>query len=192
MNTPILIKKQTNIVQFIEFWSVFYLYNEDKESVYIDNINKRIFNGEILLSLYEWKNGSMLSQKKRKSFEKKLLAKIEIINALKGKFNLDKFKKEFNNVSLIWKIFLLHIINPVVYPIFDQHVFRAMKYIKFSKIEEIPFDEKEKEKFYFNEYINFFDKIKLGLPQDFNNKKIDEALWSFGKFLKSSYKKITI
>ena len=177
MNTPILIKKQTNIVQFIEFWSVFYLYNEDKESVYIDNINKRIFNGEILLSLYEWKNGSMLSQKKRKSFEKKLLAKIEIINALKGKFNLDKFKKEFNNVSLIWKIFLLHIINPVVYPIFDQHVFRAMKYIKFSKIEEIPFDEKEKEKFYFNEYINFFDKIKLGLPQDFNNKKIDEALW---------------
>jgi histone deacetylase complex regulatory component SIN3 len=60
-----------------------------------------------------------------------------------------------------------------------------MRYVKSSKIEEIPIDKKKKEDVYFDEYINFFNKIKIELPTNFGNKKIDEALWAIGKFLKS-------
>lgn len=188
---PILIKKDTNISQFIKFWSDCYPYDENKENLYINNINQKDdFTNTILLSLFEWKNGLPLSKNKKESIEKKILIKIEIINDLKKKFDLEIFEKEFKKVSLIWKVFLLHIINPDTYPIFDQHVLRAMRYIKSSKIEEITYNDTEKKKIYFNEYINFFNKIKLETSSNVTNKKIDEALWSFGKFLKSNYKKM--
>ncbi len=189
MQTPILIKEHVSITQFINFWSSYYIYAKI-ENYYIKNINKKVFDSETLNALFMWKNGSVLSKKKKDSLNKNIIRKIEIINSLKNKFDFDLFKKEFKNVSVIWKIFLLNLIKPKTYPIFDQHVFRAMKFIKFSKIEEVPNNDREKEEVYFDEYIDFFNKIKAELPRDFDNKKIDEALWSFGKFLKSNYKTI--
>jgi hypothetical protein len=188
MKKIILLKKNVSTVEFINFWSNLYNYS-DKENIYLKNINSNILNNHTLLLLFKWKNGSRLSYPKQKSFDKNILSKIETINILKSNFNLSLFLKEFNNISTIWKIFLLHIINPKMYPIFDQHVFRAMKYIRFSIIEEIPVDNKHKEKVYFDEYVDFFNTLKSELPENFNNKKIDEALWSIGKFLKSGYKK---
>jgi hypothetical protein len=62
--------------------------------------------------------------------------------------------------------------------------------MKFSKIKEIPANNKKKEDIYFEEYVHFFNNIKAKLPINFDNKKIDESFWSFGKFLKSRYKNI--
>jgi len=37
-------------------------------------------------------------------------------------------------MSAIWQIFLLHIIDPTNYPIFDQHVYRAHYYLEHRTI----------------------------------------------------------
>lgn len=184
MNFVLLSKQSVDTVDFINFWSDY--YSDKYDDKYSKNIDKEYFNRENLISLYEWKNGSVLAELKKIALQKKILLKIKIINSLKNQFNLELFKKEFKDVSVIWKIFLLHIIKPSTYPIFDQHVFRAMMYIKFSKIEEIPSKDSEKEKIYFEEYVDFFNGIKSKLPSNLN-KKIDESLWAFGKFLKSNY-----
>lgn len=191
MKTPILLNKNVSIVKFIEYWSSTYIY-ANGENKYLQNIVKTVFDNASLLLLFEWKNGSVLSGHKRKSFEKNILSKIKIINTLKTRFDFDIFKKEFENVSTIWKIFLLHIIKPDTYPIFDQHVFRAMSYIKFGIITEIPSDSKEKERIYVVDYVVFFNKFRAEMPNICESKKIDEALWSFGKFLKSNYGKVII
>lgn len=180
-------KKATDKEEFINFWSRFYI--DPNKAKYAQNINVN-FNKDTLFALFEWKNGSKLSDRKKTSFEDKILSKLKIINLLKASsdFKLDEFLGEFREVSVIWKIFLLHIIKPNQYPIFDQHVYRAFYFIKYSKTRELPGNNERKEEIYFNEYLPFFKQIKG------NNtiKKVDEALWSFGKFLKTNYRKMIV
>ncbi len=87
----------------------------------------------------------------------------------------------------IWKIFLLHIIKPHEFPIYDQHVYRAYKYIEKNTIEEISNVNRNKYQNYLNQYLVFFDELKLK-AKECESKEIDEALWAFGKIL--SKKKI--
>jgi len=187
MNFVILTKEVVDINKFVKFWSGFYF--DRQENRYFDAINQTFFKRDSLLALFEWKNGSRLSAYKLKSFENKICSKIEIINYFKNdsNFNIKSFLAEFSNVSVIWKIFLLHIIKPNKYSIFDQHVYRAYYFIENSQVRELVNDEKEKERVYFEEYCDFIENIQseCNLPL----KKIDEALWAFGKFLKSNYKK---
>lgn len=184
MNFILLSTKPANVKEFIDFW--FRFYTDSNENNYSENIKKISFNRDALFSLFEWKNGSKLSNRKMKSFEEKIFTKLKIINSLKTStdFDLSEFLEEFKNVSAIWKIFLLHIIKPSEYPIFDQHVYRAFCFIKYSKIEELPYNNKVKEKIYFEKYLPFFKRVRRGC----STKKFDESLWSFGKFLKSNYK----
>lgn len=188
MNFILLSNKSVNIKEFIIFWSQFYI--DPNESKYFGNINKISLDRDALLALFEWKNGSKLSNRKAKSFEDKIFLKLKIINSLKisTDFELKKFLEEFKEVSTIWKIFLLHIIKPAKYPIFDQHVYRAFYYIEHLKVRELSYDNKEKEKKYFEDYLPFFKQIQGGHPI----KKLDESLWSFGKFLKGNYRKMII
>jgi len=163
MNLILLQKKSVNIKEFIDFWSKFYM--DPNEKKYSENINKTKFDKHTLLSLFEWKNGSKLSKRKMKSFEIKILAKLKIINSLKASsdFRLNEFLAEFKDLSIIWKIFLLHIIRPNEYPVFDQHVYRAFYYIKhFPNIMELPNDNERKEKCYFKEYLPFLIRLKKG------------------------------
>jgi hypothetical protein len=51
-------------------------------------------------------------------------------------------------------------------------------------LKEIPATNKDKEKLYFGGYVSFFDGLA---DENVTRKKIDEALWSFGKFLKTKY-----
>lgn len=127
---------------------------------------------------------------KTRSFTKKILPKLKIINSLKisADFELEKFLEEFKEVSTIWKIFLLHVIRSDEYAIFDQHVYRAFYYIKHSEIRELPYDDKKKEKIYFEQYLPFFKQIREGCLI----KRVDESMWAFGKFLKSNYGKMIV
>ncbi len=186
MNLIIFSNKSVGVNEFVNFWSQ--LYNDPNENKYKSNINKIILDENALLALFEWKNGSKLSNLKLKSFNSKILSKIQIINALKNSTNIDleKFLEEFKEVSLIWKIFLLHLIKSDEYPIFDQHVYRAFYFIMNSKVKELANNDNEKEKIYFESYLPFFKQIQGEYPL----KKVDESLWAFGKFLKSDYKKI--
>jgi len=184
MNYSKLTFSHTDSKEFVLFWSCF--YNYPLEKLYNKNIGKEQFSESDLAKLFKWKNGRNLSQKKQKLLQA-IVDKLEIINRLKKEFCIESFLKEFKIVKgTIWKIFLLHIICPAKYPIFDQHVCRAFYFISQNKKQEIPIRKADIEKLYFQQYMAFFNNLlKYGITQ----KKLDEALWSFGKFLKTSYGK---
>ncbi|RXI96296.1 hypothetical protein DS745_21435 [Anaerobacillus alkaliphilus] len=86
--------------------------------------------------------------------------------------------------TLVIPTFILHVINPVIFPLYDQHVERAKRALL---AEDISFKSVELD---INSYIGyqvFFSR----LLEDFSDptlhdvKKLDNALWSFGKSLKS-------
>ena len=192
MSYPIIDFKNNDFKSFIEQWSS--LYNYDKMHLYDSNIIKSVFEEKDLKDFYKWKNGSDLSEKKGSSLEKKILSKLHLINKFKQDFNnksnkndtIDKFSIEFKDVSFVWKIFLLHIISPNNYPIYDQHVHRAYLFLNrdesFKNIENT-ISEKEKCKFYFNIYLPFINR-KIEENNEFKIQDIDKAFFSFGQFLK--------
>jgi hypothetical protein len=168
---------------FVSSWSK--LYNYPMEPLYTQNIHKSFLSHTDIAQLYEWKNGSRLSQKKQAAFDAKIGARLHRINDLKQELHVNQFQKEFADISAIWKIFLIHIIAPDIYPIFDQHVFRAYSYLTTQELKEIPLSNNHKEKIYFQGYLAFFNGIVATSQQP--RKQVDEALFSFGRFLKTIY-----
>jgi len=187
---PIFKFEYSQLVDFIDFWSKFYAYPE--EDLYLKSIEKNQLSVEDIENLYKWKNGGTLSQRKEASLHGKILSeeRLMIINYLKSNFDLNKFQQGFRDVSAIWKIFLLHIIAPQEYPIFDQHVYRAYYFLTHQQLNEIPNSNPQKEEIYFKNYAVFFRDVLE--KTSCNQKKIDEALWAFGKFLKTQYGKTII
>ncbi|WP_461643177.1 hypothetical protein [Labilibaculum euxinus] len=181
MNLPILINTNCELDEFIKFWSKLYSYH--LESLYNDRIQKMEYTLDDLQQLFIWKNGMNLSFQKQNSLEKKVLAKLEIINKLKTKqdFELIEFEQNFNNLTAVWKIFLLHIIRPDRYPIYDQHINRAFNFIHRLDYKNISADSitnKSKELFYFNTYLSFIHSL-----DNCNLKTLDEAFFAFGQFI---------
>ncbi|RPI78562.1 MAG: hypothetical protein EHM45_06085 [Desulfobacteraceae bacterium] len=163
--------------QFINFWSNF--YNYPQEHLYHDNINKGTFSASDVENLFLWKNGMKLSGKKLKAL-REITRHLDVINRLKADFSLDAFQNVFDKVTTIWKIFLLHITLPQCYPIFDQHVFRAFRFLRYNSLSGSP-----TEQVYLQEYVLFFDTIVETCGT--SRKETDEALMMFGKFLKTPH-----
>jgi hypothetical protein len=184
MNLATLKKdKSTKLIEFVESWSRFYTYAN--EAIYTQSIAKESFSKQDIQDLYKWKNGMKLSVLKQKSLDTKIKAKLTIINDFKNSDNLDleAFKQEFKNLTAVWKIFLLHIIKPKEHPIYDQHIHRTLLFIHdkdFSNLSNTSINNKAKELFYFKEYLPF---IKSNNIKDL--KKLDEAFFGFGQFLKT-------
>jgi len=188
MNIPILKSHQlASYSEFIQFWSTYYDYT--LEELYNTRIGLQQFTQTDIEKLFEWKNGMELSERKRKSLKDNVLDKLDLINRYKQqeKFNLDEFKKVFKSMSAVWKIYLLHLIKPDYYPIYDQHIHRAYLYIHHQDYSQLKntISNKAKENFYFTYYLNFVHSI-----DGCSLKQIDEALFSFGRFLNVSYGKM--
>jgi len=177
---PILTNKSSSkLDEFINFWSQLYKY--DNSELYNVIHNKTLTELD-LVKLYTWKNAMNLAATKRKSLDTKIISKLAMINKLRNskEIDIEVFLVDFKNVSFVWKIFLLHIIKPNIYPIYDQHVHRCYLYIQnndYSNIKPTMNDQK-KINFYFNEYLPFVQGLKIN-----NLKKMDEAFFAFGQFL---------
>jgi hypothetical protein len=167
------------ILDFINFWKGFYAYG--RNNLY-ERIHKPELTKEDLTDLFVWKNGMNLSVPKKNSFESKIVPKLGIINELRRseKFDLEAFLNEFKSVSVVWKIFLLHIVKPNNYPIYDQHVHRAYQYMNDKDFDKIrsSMSEKKKLNFYLYEYLPFVNRMEIK-----NLKEMDEAFFAFGQFL---------
>ncbi|MEK6759026.1 MAG: hypothetical protein AABY51_04580 [Deltaproteobacteria bacterium] len=184
MNLTKLNHCSVNLKDFVDFWSS--CYHDQSEKNYSERINNTTITEEDLRLLFEWKNGGNLSQRKTQTLQE-ITRRIDVINCLKNNFSLDKFLGTFDFVNgVIWKIFLLHIICPDSYPIVDQHVYRAYLFISKNQRAEIPNNKRQKEAVYFSEYVPFFNSLS-GPNIDISKKKLDEALWAYGKFLKTPY-----
>ena len=172
MNLSFQIKCR-DINEFIEHWAPKYTYQTEYK--YDNNIGKPLTKRS-RLELFEWKNGSVISALKLKSIEK------NYPYSFKG----DKAARYLNHKEsggAIWNIFYLHCLEPSKWPIFDQHTYRAMKFMKTGEIVEIKESNKFKYESYVNEFIPFFDDF-VGLEQ----REVDKALFSFGQFLKLAKK----
>ena len=183
-NLYILQKKPcASITEFISHWKKLYSYFDD--SMYKLNINKLEFEPQDLVELFHWKNGMTLkgSGGKEKSFNEKILKRIDIINQYKNlqEIDLNSFNDEFSDISgAVWRIFLLHTIKPTVYPIYDQHIHRTYNYIYNLDWQSInnAIPNKTKLDFYFKMYLPFVQS--LGVT---DLKAMDEAFFAFGQFL---------
>jgi hypothetical protein len=139
----------TSAQSFVELWSRQYRY--DQEPLYIDNIGKPI-TPHSLSTLYEWKNGRTLSGKKRKSIERYDLP-AERIDADADMKSLREFLCKPGGA--IWRIFWLHIQYHERFPIYDQHVHRAMAYLKGWPDLEIESRDPRKVDAYLGHYLPF-------------------------------------
>lgn len=158
------------------------MYNYPNYEISDTIISKSEYSGNDLENLFKWKNGMNLSAKKLNSCNKNILGKEIEMNHFKKKFDQKEFNTQFFHVSAIWQIFLLHIINHVEFPIFDQHVYRAFLYFQNKTDHKLPSSKKEILKIYHEEYCEFFFKLKKATG--FDSFRVDKALWTFGKLIK--------
>ena len=130
---------------------------------------------ESLNLLFVWKNGYRLSGKKLRSF----------VSNYPVDYNGDLEERYLDyrlNGGAIWNIFYLHCVDHKKYPIFDQDTFRAMYFMKYGKIEELP-NTKKKIFDLYKEYRLFFQQLSEG-----DERKVDKALFTFGRYIKYTKK----
>jgi hypothetical protein len=168
--------------EFVRFWAN--LYTDKHEKYYNDNIGKKL-TPERVQELFLWKNSGNLSKRKKKTIEENFVAKLDEVNNLAEKTTPEEFLNKFSQGGAIWRIFFLHIWQPEKHPIYDQHVHRAMMFLRDGKRMEIPAKNQEKITTYLSDYISFYGQF-----YDDGNRSVDKALWTFGKFLKSPFEKI--
>jgi len=173
-NFPILSLKNVTESDFIEFWSAWYPTNN--EPVYQANIGKPLTKKR-LLTLFKWKNNGPIAKHKLESIYRNYINTKPVPPAHDDLHAIKSFITQPGGA--IWRIFWLHCYNPTQYPIFDQHVYRAMRRLEVGHAEEIPTTNTAKARAYVVQYLPFHATFKYK-----NAKKIDEALWSYGKYLK--------
>ena len=187
---------ETEPIEFINYWSK--LYNEGKysDTEYKTNLN---IKGELIKenveNLYTWKNGRPLKiNPKLKPSMNRALDNIDKINKFRKIAEVinddidyyNEFAKSIFRAGIIYRIFLFHIARPLEFPIFDQFVFRAYKYMSSGElISRNPYNKDFR--LYLNEYRPFFHKIADECRIDRRNidkiKIIDNALMEFGRFI---------
>lgn len=168
---------ETTPKEFVQFWSGQYSYRSG--SLYTQNIGKPP-TPRRLKKLFEWKNGRKLSAKKTHSIQRNFICRLKDLRRLTGDEEPADLFKKYRSGGAIWRTFFLHCWNPRRFPIFDQHVFRAMRFIKFGRVQELPRSDLERIKIYVEEYCDFFKTF--GRP---TTRRVDRALWAFGKYLKN-------
>lgn len=187
--------------EFVEFWSRFYDYRatvlgSEQEIDYFSELNVGDdLTAENVRRLLRWKDEQMLSERilsgpnqgQENPRVTRVLANLSAINKFRNDQSangelLQTLVGIFPN-GVVWGAFLLHIAKPHVYPIGDQNVFRAWSLHTGLK-------DKQDWKTY-ADYRDYFKKIAtaLGITETIGNvrelKRIDNALFVFGQFLKA-------
>ena len=174
------IQNESEPADFVDFWAAQYSYAD--EHLYGDNIGQEMTEDRIL-ELFKWKNGSNLSARKRDSVMRNYVENIERVNGFSEKIDPRCFlEQEFPDGGAIWRIFWLHCCRPDEFPIYDQHVHRAMVFIQTREIEEITsWPDPMKVSAYLDQYLRFHNQTFKGLDQ----RRADKALWAYGRFVKN-------
>jgi hypothetical protein len=105
---------------------------------------------------------------------------------------------QFNAYPVVSRAFLNHLKNPLTFPIFDKHVWKAMRMLNPDIANRTPENPKdiEFEPHYLREYQAFFNHLYEENNNNFNAPQIsgvdeqivkrrvlDRALWLYGKIL---------
>lgn len=177
--------------EFVDFWQQFY-QSKIPDEVYQVNLN---MGGELskenISLLWKWKNeryGSALIRPTE--------AILKDINSFRRLEHIDEpSEREFwqkvgaITPGIVWQVFLFHMARPQDYPIFDQHVVRAFFALTTGylycnpKQVRVPCRTYERFSSAYGGYRSFFFDVmkEAGYPEP---KKVDRALWAFGRHLK--------
>jgi hypothetical protein len=159
---------------FVEFWSA--RYTGEYDEFYESNVGQDLTE-ERILAWFEWKNGTALSRPKRKSVLRNFVGRRGELADVLVESHAELLAR-FSEGGVIWRIFWLHCWQPERFPIYDQHVHRAMRFIQTGKPEEIPLTDADKIHAYLSDYMPFHARFD-GLP----HRTVDKALWALGKFV---------
>lgn len=176
----IIRKQEADFESFVEFWSQQYNNTKPLEWAFDTfQLSKAIFTPQDLKQIFTSKEDTGTGFF---SFAKvnELVKGIDTINKLKKTFEEELFKAEFGHLPIAGQIALLHIINPLNFPMFDPHIYRAHQFLKQGKIAELEDISKAEQ---FNAYIDYKSYIFALAGEKIVLRKIDKAMWAFGKFL---------
>jgi len=186
---------------FQQFWEMVTTKIEklNEQVRYSNNINlNEDLTDKNLKELLTWKQQHFV-----KKYWKTLVELKEHINNFRHREILDRFGPEFiefyNRIAPISTegpiiiFFIIHIAKPLMYPIIDQHVIRAFRFVKKGIIRSVSNlkkeDLEENEFALLKLYIQFFMKMiaECRFPVDDikSHQNVDRALWSCGKYLKA-------
>lgn len=160
---------------FVEFWAA--QYTGYDEVVYEENVGRELTEAR-LLTLFAWKNGRPLSKAKRESVLMNFAARSGELAKTRQDESAADLLHRFREGGAIWRIFWLHCWQPAQFPIYDQHVHRAMCFVQTGKPGEIPASDPKKIDSYLRSYMPFHAQF-LGLAP----RLVDKGLWAFGRFL---------
>lgn len=163
--------------EFVSGWEGLYTYAN--ESLYDDNIRQPRTEG-VVMDLFRWKNGGRLSAAHVRTIQENFLASIPEVESLDDGVEASWFLRKFDRGGAIWRIFWLHLWRPDRFPIFDQHVHRAMTWIEDGQGRELPSSDAARVRIYVSRYVPFMNRFS-GL----NMRRVDRALWACGKRMKA-------
>jgi hypothetical protein len=173
---------KTDQKAFVSFWAD--RYPEDIERIYQENVGRELTE-ERIEDWFAWKSGKrnrngkpVLSSKKLKSIRAHFVTRRTEMEQIAPDEPASSLLNRFSNGGAIHRIFWLHCWQPARFPIYDQHVHRAMRFIEDGRREEIPAKNANKIRAYIEQYMPFHARFE-GLPQ----RAVDKALWAFGKFI---------
>ncbi len=176
MAFEILEWREADAGTFVEFWSQHYSY--DLEKLYEENIDQPLTE-ERVWDLFGWKNGTkQIAGQKQQSIRTNYLPEIGRTPPLN---TVDEGRGYLARLhgGPIWDIFWLHCLRPAMFPIFDQHTYRAMARVKGLTPAELPASREQIITIYFEQFIPFFQGVG-----DLDQRVRDKALFAYGRFLK--------
>ena len=180
-----------NQAAFVDFWARQYKGGVTADATYNHNISLKPFTKDAITELFQWKNGGKLSKKKEISVEHNYVSRKDsdsvkqAIDFPHGK-SIDQLtdfangflQNAFPTGGAIWRIFWLHCCNRC-FPIYDQHVHRAMVLLEEGRIEELDkVPDEKKVDLYLTRYLPFHHRLSG------EQRNIDRALYTFGQFIK--------
>ncbi len=170
---------------FVEALECFYPYDDSKyfEALRIKKNSSKFDSDESLRKedvekLIEWKFNNRLGENSKQRIEGILELTKDMCNWRKNNTDISEIlnqleqKLNFIGEAPVVKTFLLHIVNPAAYPLFDRYVWQAYCFIKKKKAGELTIKK------YKENYIGFFKELK---NKDINSRSLDRTLWTFGK-----------
>jgi hypothetical protein len=174
----------SDVDHFVKYWSAF--YEDDNEDLYNQAIICPL-SPKSIIRLFTWKNGGMrLASQKCQSVQDNYVARLNELGQLDDNTTARQFLEMFPRGGAIWRIFWLHCWKPDRFPIYDQHVHRAMMFITNGIPQEIGRSDKKKVQDYLQMYLPFFNE---NCPAaQFPDRQGDKALSAYGKLLKSRWR----